>query len=112
MDSNDDFEQGAEEAPRTAADMPLPGGNFRLFIQRLSYQGLMSMGVLPNPLTKQTRLDLNHARMLLDDLSMIAEKTRGNLEPDESEHLFKIVRDLTAQFESAKKGAIDPDQFE
>ena len=112
MESNDDLGQEPEQAPRTAADVPLPGGNFRLFIQRLSYQGLMSMGVLPNPLTKETRLDLNHARMLLDDLSMIAEKTRGNLDEDESEHLFKIVRDLTTQFESAKKGAANPEQFE
>ena len=112
MVPNDEQEQESNPAPRTAADMPLPGGNFRLFIQRLSYQGLMSMGVLPNPLTKQTRVDLNHARMLLDDLSMLAEKTRGNLDEDESEHLFKIVRDLTTQFEVAKKGAANPEQFE
>jgi len=110
-EDHEEFEQESDEAPRTAADLPLPGGNFRLFIQRLSYQGLMSMGLIPNPLTKQRRLDLNHAKMLLDDLSMLAEKTRGNLDDDESEHLFKIVRDLTTQFESAKKGGIDPDAF-
>ena len=110
-EENENFEAESAEAPRMASDIPLPGGNFRLFIQRMSYQGLMSMGLIPNPLTKEKRMDLNHAKMLLDDLSMLAEKTRGNLDDDESEHLFKIVRDLNIQFESAKKGAIDPDAF-
>ncbi len=95
--------ENVEQESRTAADVPLPGGNFRLFIQRLSYQGLMSMGLIPNPLTNEKRVDLNHAKMLLDDLSMLAEKTRGNLDDDESEHLFKIVRDLTSQYNSAKR---------
>ena len=89
-----------EDVQRTAEDVPLPGGNFRLFVQRLGYQGLMSLGMLENPLTGEARVDLNHAKMLIDDLSMIAEKTRGNLEEDESEHLFKTLRDLRHQFDA------------
>ncbi len=85
---------------RTADEIALPGGNFRLFIQRLGYQGLMSLGVIENPITGSTRVDVDHARMLIDDLAMLAEKTRGNLDEDESEHLFKVVRDLRRQFEA------------
>jgi hypothetical protein len=90
---------------RTAEEIPLPGGNFRLFVQRLGYQGLMSLGLLENPLTQQARVDLGHARMLVDDLSMLAEKTRGNLDEEESEHLFKVLRDLRGQLEVAERGA-------
>ena len=36
---------------RTAADVPLPGGDFRLFVTRLSLQAMMSLGMLENPLT-------------------------------------------------------------
>jgi hypothetical protein len=105
-----DTGEGERDEPRrTAADVPLPGGNFRLFVQRLSYQGLMSLGLIPNPLTNSSRLDLNHARMLIDDLAMLAEKTRGNLDEDESEHLFKVVRDLRHQYEQVKKGGVRPE---
>ncbi len=91
---------------RTAEDMPLPGGNFRLFIQRLGYQGLMSLGLIENPLTNQSRIDLDHARMLIDDLAMLAEKTRGNLDEEESEHMFKLLRDLRLQLEASEKSAV------
>jgi hypothetical protein len=81
---------------RTAADVPLPGGNFRLFITRLGYQGLISLGMLENPLTGEATVHEDNARMLLDDLSMLQAKTEGNLDPDEQEHLDKLVGDLEA----------------
>ncbi len=90
---------------RIAGDVPLPGGNFRLLVQRLGYQGLMSLGILENPLTNEKAFDLHRARMLIDDLSMLAEKTRGNLEPDESEHLFQVIRELRHQFEARREDA-------
>lgn len=93
-----------EDEPRTAEHVPLPGGNFRLFVQRLGYQGLMSLGVLENPITGDRRVDLDHARMLIEDLAMLAEKTRGNLEDEESEHLFKTIRDLRHQLEASARG--------
>ena len=81
------------------------GGNFRLYLQRLGYQGLMSLGLIENPLTKQSRIDLDLARMLIDDLAMLAEKTRGNLDEEESEHLSKLLRDLRHQLEASEKPA-------
>ena len=70
----------------TAADLPLPGGSFRLFITRLSYQGLMSLGIIENPLTNTKAMNLPNAKMLIEDLEMIRDKTRGNLEEDEDEY--------------------------
>ena len=89
-----------DDGTRKAEDVPLPGGYFRLFVQRLGYQGLMSLGLIENPITGERQQNLEHARMLVDDLSMLAEKTRGNLDEDESEHLFRIVRDLRHQLDA------------
>ena len=86
---------------RSAADVPLPGGDFRLFVTRLSLQSMMSLGMIENPLTKTRALNLDHARMLIDDLRMLQEKCYGNLEPEEDEHLAKVVRDLVWAFERA-----------
>ena len=92
-------------AERRAADAPLPGGNFRLFITRLGYQTLMSLGVIENPLTGAKEQNLPSARMLLDDLTMLQAKTKGNLDPDEHAHLDKLVKDLEHAFGRAESGS-------
>lgn len=86
-------------APRRASEVPLPGGDFRLFVTRLSYQALLSLGVLENPLTGTKQKNLGNARMLVDDLVMLREKTSGNLEPDEAAHLDKVIADLGGALE-------------
>lgn len=87
-----------DDTPLTAEDMPLPGGDFRLFLTRLSFQGLMSCGVLENPLTQSRQTNLPNARLILDDLLMLQEKTSGNLDPDESAHMDKVIEDLRTVF--------------
>ena len=79
---------------RKASDAPLPGGNFRLFTTRLSFQAMISLGLLENPLTRTRRVDLDSARMLIEDLKMLRDKTRGNLDEEEDAQLEKSVRDL------------------
>lgn len=82
------------EARRRASDVPLPGGNFRLFVTRLSFQAMLSLGILENPLTRARTKNLPNARMLLDDLVMLRDKCRGNLSDDEEQHLDKVVSDI------------------
>ena len=83
---------------KTAADTPLPGGNFRLFIQKLGYQALISMGMIENPITGSRSTNLDQAQTVIDDLMMLRDKTVGNLEPDEQEHIEKVVNDLQRHF--------------
>ena len=90
---------GADADPgegRTADSLPLPGGDFRLFATRLSLQAMLSLGLMENPLTGQKTLQLDHARMMIDDLAMLQEKTEGNLEPEERTHLDHLVENLRA----------------
>jgi hypothetical protein len=83
---------------RTAEDVPLPGGNFTLFVQRLGYQALITLGVVENPLTRRRETNLAHAQSLIDDLMMLREKTRGNLAPEEEKHLTQVVGELQRHF--------------
>lgn len=92
---------------RTAADMQLPGGNFRLFIQRLGLIGLQSLGLIENPITRSQNVNLHNARMTLDDLFMLREKTAGNLEPDESAHLDKLIGDLEHAYRAIEEAAVE-----
>ena len=79
---------------RTAADMPLPGGDFLLFITRQAIQGFLACGALENPITKRKDVNPPGARMVLEDLKMLREKTRGNLGRDEENSLDKAIDDL------------------
>ncbi len=90
--------------PRTAEDMPLPGGDFRLFITRLSFQGMLFLGLLENPVTGTRKVDLDQARMIVADLAMLLDRTQGNLDADEEEHLRKIVLDLQGMLAQAESG--------
>ena len=83
---------------RTAADVPLPGGSFLLFVQKLGYQALITLGVVENPLTKSREPNLAHAQSVIDDLMMLRDKTRGNLSADEDRHLQQIVGELQRHF--------------
>lgn len=85
----------SEDAPRTAEDMPLPGGDWTMFVTRLSIQGLLACGVLENPVSGRKHKNLPGARMILDDLLMLKEKVAGNVEGDEAAHLNKVIADLT-----------------
>jgi hypothetical protein len=97
-----DFQEGnAPQSARTAADMPLPGGDFSLFLSRLSIQGLLACGVLENPISGQKQQNQAMAQALIDDLAMLQDKTRGNLEPDEDSHLSKVLSDLQEVFRRA-----------
>ncbi|MFT5051422.1 MAG: hypothetical protein ACI8QZ_002838 [Chlamydiales bacterium] len=86
---------------KTADDIPLPGGDFRLLITRLSFQGLLSLGLLENPVTRTKQKNLPGAKMILDDLVLLQEKTVGNLDDEEQTHLDKVVSDLRHAFEKA-----------
>lgn len=88
----------SQATPRTAADVPLPGGNFTLLVQRLAYQALITLGVVENPLTKRREPNLPHAQTVIDDLMMLREKTRGNLAADEEQHLTLVIGDLQRHF--------------
>jgi len=80
---------------RRADEVPLPGGDFRLFVTRLAYQGMLACGLIENPLTRTKQVNAASARMILDDVEMLLDKTQGNLTLDEREHLGKVFADLS-----------------
>jgi len=89
-------------AERRAEDLPLPGGNFTLFVQKLGYQALITLGVVENPLTRTKEPNLGHAQGVIDDLMMLRDRTKGNLAADEERHLNQVIGDLQRHYVSLK----------
>jgi hypothetical protein len=93
-----------QETTRKAEDLPLPGGNFTLLVQKLGYQALITLGVVENPLTRTREPNLGHAKSVIDDLMMLREKTKGNLTSEEEQHLTGVLGDLQRHFVTLKQG--------
>ncbi len=65
-----------------------------LFVQLVSMfqiAAMQQMGKFPNPVTNEIERDLDQARVSIDILGMIKEKTKGNLRKDEQEYLEKLL---------------------
>ena len=68
--------------------------NEMLFLQVVSMfqvAAMQQMGKIPNPMTNEIEKDLDQAKMSVDILAMLKEKTKGNLSKQEEEFLAKIV---------------------
>lgn len=88
---------------RTASDMPLPGGNFQLFVQKLGVQAMLALGAAENPLTGKREVNLPAARGVIDDLRMLRDKTEGNLLPEEQTHVETVIEELERNLETMEK---------
>ena len=56
------------------------------------------LGLMPNPHTNQPEVNLDLARMFIDQLAMIQEKTRGNLSTEEANVLRNALTNLQMAF--------------
>lgn len=79
------------------ADQPIPI-TLSTFLMSLSTQALMCLGEIPNPVTGDTETDLTAVRELIDIISMLQEKTRGNLDSAEARLFEKVLFDLRMRF--------------
>ena len=90
---------GGEERRRTMADKASnPGSPFTNFIEPLIAQGYMSLGMLRNPYQPQSKIDVSAARQMIEILTLLRDKTKGNLTPDEEDFLDTHLGELKLAF--------------
>ncbi|HET8773085.1 MAG TPA: DUF1844 domain-containing protein [Thermoanaerobaculia bacterium] len=84
---------------RTLADKASnPGSAFTNFIEPLIAQAYMSLGLLRNPYQPQTKIDAGAARQMIEILTLLKDKTKGNLTPDEDDFLDTHLGELKLAF--------------
>lgn len=64
------------------------------FVMMHAQNAALFLGQIPNPKTGQGEVNLELAKMFIDQLAMIQEKTRGNLSNDESTVLRNTLSNL------------------
>ena len=88
-----------QERRRTLADKAAnPGTAFSNFIEPLIAQAYMSLGMLRNPYQPQTKIDAAAARQMIEIITLLEEKTRGNLTPEEDDFVSTHLGELKLAF--------------
>src|SRR5437763_590307 len=68
------------------------------FVMMQAQNAALFLGQIPNPQTGQGEVNLELAKMFIDQLGMIQEKTRGNLTNEESTVLRNTLSNLQMAF--------------
>jgi hypothetical protein len=93
----DNRQAGAPEtSPTDGSDQqpPLPEINFATFVVSLNASALLHLGAIEDPTSGKTDKNLPMAKQTIDILSLLEEKTTGNLSKDEENLLKSILYDL------------------
>ena len=88
--------EAAEESPTDGPDQqpPMPEINFATFVVSLNASALLHLGAIEDPTTGKKDKNLAMAKQTIDILSMLEEKTAGNLSKDEENLVKSILYDL------------------
>jgi hypothetical protein len=74
------------------------GLSFSMFLQSLTQQALMQLGLIPWPHTRQRELHLDQARDTIDVLSLLRTKTKGNLTEEEEQFFETVMYELRMSY--------------
>src|SRR5256886_7461648 len=73
------------------------------FVMMHAQNAALFLGQIPNPKTGQGEVNLELAKMFIDQLGMIQEKTRGNLTSEETAVLRNTLSNLQMAFVEVSK---------
>jgi hypothetical protein len=77
------------------------------FVMMHAQNAALFLGQIPNPQTGEGEVNLELARMFIDQLAMIQEKTRGNLSNEESAVLRNTISNLQMAFVEVSQSGRD-----
>jgi hypothetical protein len=75
-----------------------PGTPFADFVEPLIAQAYVSLGMLRDPYGQKPKIDVAAARQMIEMVTMLKEKTAGNLTPDEDDFLSTHLGELKLAF--------------
>jgi hypothetical protein len=83
---------------------------FPAFVLSLAHSAALYFGDIPDPATGERHpANLQGARQMIDILTLLEEKTRGNLTAEERQLLDQLLFELRLRFVEAQKGGAPKD---
>ena len=71
---------------------------FLSLVFSLSAAAMQQMGKISNPITNKTEKNLEQAKVSIDIIEMLVEKTKGNRTVEENKFLLSTLSDLQLNF--------------
>ena len=93
-------EKSQTDAPEKMTQ--LPKINFSTFVVSLNASALLHLGAIEDPTSGEKTKDLPMAKQTIDILSMLEEKTSGNVTKEEENLLKNILYDLRLMYVKEK----------
>lgn len=72
--------------------------DFNIFITSLGMQAMIFLGEMANPITNETKIELPRAKYLIETITMIRDKTKGNLSDEESRLIDDMLCTLRLKY--------------
>ena len=85
-----------DDAADAVGDFPV--ASLEMLLMTHHTQAVMALGMMPDPMSGETSANKDAAKFHIDMLSVIEEKTKGNLTSEESESLSSILHQLRMAF--------------
>lgn len=92
-----------DKSKKSSQTIQDPEISFNSFIISLSSTALFHLGEIKDPQTGLTTLDLPLAKQAIDIVSMLKEKTAGNLTEEEQKIIEGVLTDIKWRFIKAAK---------
>ncbi len=94
---------GKKKKGKEKIQQEVPEASFSNLILMLATGAYSQLGLVPDPLSKETKVELALAKNTIDLLIILKEKTEGNLSTEEKGFLENILNDLQMKFVEIKK---------
>ena len=103
---NSEKAEQKQDNQSAAASEKTPAGNessrrpidFPSYLLSYYTQGLVLLGEIPNPYTNKKEEDVEAAQHIIDILSMLEQRTKGNLDSQEEKLLENVLYELRMKF--------------
>jgi hypothetical protein len=89
-------------AEKQEPPLQFPAINFSTFVASLNASALLHLGIIEDPTSGTKNKSLPMAKQTIDILSMLQEKTTGNLSEEEENLLKNILYDLRIMYVKEK----------
>jgi hypothetical protein len=72
--------------------------HFVILISSLASSCWINLGKIPNPVTNKVEINLDEAKIGIEMLRMLKEKTQNNLSEEEERTLISLISDLELNY--------------
>ncbi len=100
VSSNKEIDASSEKlvCAESEQDSDFTGFDFLSYISSLAFQAMIFLGDLPHPVTNKPEKNIKQAKLLIDTLGLLKEKTIGNLTKEENDLLNGSLYQLQMRY--------------